>query len=274
MRIKLILGISIIAFSAVASLYIVGSAEEPDLSLETFLSGNFLESVQGDFLFENISTDESGGLFVKELPPDHDNLTDILANAYARHLVNNFPEDLRALEAGEDIPLPMVELPDVIDEVFEKRALAIVADFKQDKFSVENIFVSSDNSLEAHEKYIQKVGESFARNLRGLEYDGIIIGWMRTGDPTEIIRYYKGMQRFVEEARVLEVPSDWVDFHLSALNMWHKQYAIFKAMPDAQTDPLKFIAATNSLEDLFEDAANFINSLIEVAKKVDERTNQ
>lgn len=262
---KIILSISMLAIGIVGSLYVVGSAEK-DKDVSNFISDDFLTAIQQDLLARNVGD-------LQNLQIEDGNLTDLLSYAYASYLMDNHNHELEILNKGGGyVELPIITMQDITNDSFEVEAAKIIRDLTANKYESSDLKISRKNDGVEQEKYFNDIANAFEKTIGEfqLNSNNMIIEWMRTGDSTEMTRYYISINSLLNELLSIDVPPSWVSFHLKNLNIWNKQRAILKALSDIERDPLKSIVALDSLSTIYKDLESLDKELIKATEKYHE----
>ena len=76
--------------------------------------------------------------------------------------------------------------------------------------------------------------------------------FLEENNPDLLNYLIKAIPSHIDDLLILEVPSLWASAHLQMLNIWQEKLAIYQAVVDMQSDPLKTYVALQQFTDVVQ----------------------
>lgn len=186
------------------------------------------------------------GIPAEEKPTD--NLTDLLAQGYAREIFRNNPGDLNEV-ARSGLKPPS---DDSLQKIIAER---IGQDINFERFEMKDIKISRDGSVERQLSYLLALGKITEKNWSKFNQSvtEILDAWIEKRDYRPMEKYLTIVPNQINDLLALEVPPQWKELHLQNLNLWQKKSAIFTAITKFEEDPIKTYQAFGQLPAIFNE---------------------
>jgi hypothetical protein len=74
--------------------------------------------------------------------------------------------------------------------------------------------------------------------------------WLEKNNADPITKHIDALSVLVSDLLAISVPPAWKEIHISLLNLQQKKIAVLQSMLDINNDPIKAIAAANTIDKL------------------------
>ena len=166
-----------------------------------------------------------------------DNLTELLIKSYERRV----SENEGSLLSDEDLSANIQE--------------SIARGLNVPWLTSEDVITSNDNSEAGQVAYTEFVDDALYKNFKEFEGETAITAlqkFLEENNPDLLNYLIKAIPSHIDDLLILEVPSLWASAHLQMLNIWQEKLAIYQAVVDMQSDPLKTYVALQQFTDVVQ----------------------
>lgn len=139
----------------------------------------------------------------------------------------------------------------------------------------DDIKISADNSKASKIAYLKSIEEITAKRFNDKKFirtaeqviADISSDCFSTGSSLngELAELYKNL---TDDYLALAAPSNWIDFHKSAVEHFEKANVIYQSVSECAKDPIKGYAAAQIIPQLFESAADVQSQFVQKYKEV------
>lgn len=175
------------------------------------------------------------------------NMTDSLISGYAQNILQMNNGFSGASATGSN----SVNFPSV-DATSQIISQAINQQIPYRTYNARDLNISNDNSTANQLSYIaamtavtQKDFGSFNASM-----DEMISNAVMKSDPTELERYIQIANNELADLLALSVPSSLANWHLSNIDLWSEKIAVFSAIADYGSDPVKAVVGLNQVSEI------------------------
>ncbi|MCP6720122.1 MAG: hypothetical protein KJI72_02220 [Patescibacteria group bacterium] len=256
-----IIAFTVILFGIGVSLLVTNSDSKP---FGDFLTvSKFKENTNPSLQFKSTPQSQAnifgvyGGLGGGSENQGTDNLTELVAQAYAKELLKNVERGSgRVEERNLNIATP--DLQQVLQE-------KIVQDFDFPKFNLKDIRISGDNSSENQITYMEAIDSLLRENFSGFKKDINIAleEFFKENNPQTIHYLTSHISDYINGLLELETPPQWQEYHLQYTNLWYKKLLMYQAVLNIQTDPLKTYVVIQTLPEIIQEDLDLQSILIQ-----------
>ena len=162
-----------------------------------------------------------------------DNLTELLSQTFTENL----------LVSDQTSPLTEESVAQLLQE-------EVLQSLNYPLFYIKDIIVSINNSTENQIAYIESVDALLWKHFSKFENKGSITAlaaFFQRNDPQLLNYLISATPSYLNDLLELEVPALWQESHIQMLNLWQEKLAIYQAVNNFQTDPLKAYVALQQL---------------------------
>ncbi|MGC9046606.1 MAG: hypothetical protein ACP5IC_00585 [Minisyncoccia bacterium] len=175
---------------------------------------------------------------------DSSNQTNQLINDYIGYLFNHNPQKIITKDANGNIN---VDISPTYSNYLTQKYLYQPLDYL--KFTSNDIKTDPDISKNNQLKYIKSIititqNAAVSMPTTRDAFSNLI----ENNDPSLIQKAINIISQEIDQTKNLSVPVNWSQFHIDLLNNWEHLIAIYTAVINKDSDPLKAVNALNDLE--------------------------
>lgn len=170
------------------------------------------------------------------------NVTDDAARAYGLEILKLNPQ---GMGSDKQVTVPS----DAVLNDIVKRATAkpIPVSYFTEK-DIKVLDVSSDNEIKT---YLKALAVADTKNLIATsDFYSMLGKFVSGGDSQRLVDITNSISSYIAVLLTMPVPKNWVDFHLTLLNLWQSKLTYTQAFLNKDDDPLYAATASQSLSAL------------------------
>jgi len=192
------------------------------------------------------------------------NLTELLAQNYLKDVFNK--------NAGngtitKETPLKMPTL----DTVGENLQQITSQNINYRHFESEDIKILKGGSGKQQQKeFLESVDSILRKNFSWLKKDlGVLLEeTVKKNNPENLNKLIEAIPEFLNDLLELETPKSLEVVQLELLNLWQKKLAVYKAIADMKSDPLKGYIGLKEIPEIVEEDLNLQAVMINLYKEL------
>ncbi|MCL4404131.1 hypothetical protein M1432_02205 [Patescibacteria group bacterium] len=175
------------------------------------------------------------------------NMTDTLINGYAQNILqmNNGFAGTNAT-GSNSVSFPSV---DATSQIISQ---ALNQQIPYRAYHAQDLNISNDNSTSSQLSYISAMTALTQKDFGSFDVsmDEMISNAVVKNDPVELERYIQIANNELADLLALSVPSSLASWHLSNIDLWSEKIAVFSAIADYSSDPVKAVVGLNQVNDI------------------------
>ncbi len=210
---------------------------------------------------QNLQTNSGGGFFnLNPLGTTTDaasgkNLTSEFAQNYVKNVFTVNTQN--PSNASGTLRLPA---PGTVNNALAK---VLSSDLEYPTFTEKDIRVGSDNSTSSKMRYMNAISAVTQRNFGTfkIETTKILSDLFQNNDAEPLAQYTNIIRSEIRDTLALEVPPQFVLWHLQDLNLWQKKLTLFTAVLNFNSDPLKAAVAVQQIKGVLQETASLQDTI-------------
>ncbi len=224
------------------------------------VSAQFINGQSQNFNFKTGSSSVAEPTNLNQDAVQTGNLTDKLAQLYVQQIIDQNANGPTVNGSGQkQINMPSTDaLANILQGNLNQQI-----QFKE--FTVNDIIVSKDNSVQTQINYINALNEAAQKssNDSNKTVFAALDNFLNQNDPTDLQNQINALDAQINNVLQIPVPSLWQQFDLESLNLWQKTVTIYQTFLSLNDDPLKTYLVLNDFQGVLDDAQSLNSVLID-----------